>query len=106
MRLMEARVRNYKCVLDSNWFTIDDLTCLVGKNESGKTAVLEALEKVSSVDKDRQDFSETDYPRINQSEYEDSNEVAVAVDTRWELDDDEVEYINGLVGIDVLRARI
>ncbi len=105
MRLMEARVRNYKCVLDSNWFTIDDLTCLVGKNESGKTAVLEALEKVSSVDKDRQDFSETDYPRINQSEYEDSNEVAVAVDTRWELDDDEVEYINGLVGIDVLRSH-
>jgi len=106
MRLIEARVRNYKCVLDSTWLNVDDLTCLVGKNESGKTSVLEALEKIDSVDESRGSFVKTDYPRINLSEYEESSTADIAVDTRWELDDAEVEHINGLVGAEVLKSRI
>jgi predicted ATP-dependent endonuclease of OLD family len=48
MKLTAARITNYKSIIDSTWFTLDDLTCLVGKNESGKTAVLEALERLAS----------------------------------------------------------
>ncbi len=39
------RVQMYKCVLDSDWVNVTALTVLVGKNESGKTALLRALHK-------------------------------------------------------------
>src|SRR6266851_306056 len=94
MRLSKVRVTNFKCVLDSNWFTVDDLTCLVGKNESGKTTLLEALEKLNSVDSNRTDFHLTEYPRMNWSEYEESGEVADTLETEWRLDDEEIEFIN------------
>ena len=94
MRLSRVRVTNFKCVLDLTWFTIDDLTCLVGKNESGKTTILEALEKLNSGYSDRADFRLTEYPRMNWSEYEESDEVDDAVETEWRLDDEEIEFIN------------
>ena len=41
MKLTEVRVTNFRNFLDSNPVRIqDDITCLVGKNESGKTAFL------------------------------------------------------------------
>ena len=43
MQLRKARVTNFKIAEDSTEFTLDRVTCLVGKNESGKTALLEAL---------------------------------------------------------------
>lgn len=47
MLLIDVRIKNYKCILDSETFSIDQLTCLVGKNESGKSAILQALYKLS-----------------------------------------------------------
>ena len=69
-------------VLDSTWFTLGQLTCLVGKNESGKTAVLEALEKLNSVRVERQALHDTEYPRMNLSEYQ---VLSVAVDEDVEV---------------------
>lgn len=44
MRLVEAQVLNFKNILDSTTVHIEpSITCLVGKNESGKTAFLHAL---------------------------------------------------------------
>ncbi len=44
MKLTKFRVRNYKSIIDSGYCSFaDDLTILIGKNESGKTAMLEAL---------------------------------------------------------------
>lgn len=44
MELITARVQNYKSIADSTVIPIEPgITCLVGKNESGKTAILEAL---------------------------------------------------------------
>lgn len=98
MKLMRARVTNFKSVLDSEWFTLDQLTCLVGKNESGKTAILEALEKLKSVRVERQPLKETEYPRMNWSEYEESDTVETAIATVWELDDDEIAEITEILG--------
>ena len=43
-------------------FAIDEkVTCLVGKNESGKTAILQALEKLNPVDVDDGKFEQLDY---------------------------------------------
>jgi AAA ATPase-like protein len=43
MRLREFRVQGFKCIHDSSPVAVGDIAALVGKNESGKTALLEAL---------------------------------------------------------------
>jgi predicted ATPase len=98
VKLRRARISNFKSVLDSEWFTLDQLTCLVGKNESGKTAILEGLEKLRSVRPERQDLKSTEYPRINWSEYEESDEVDTAIETEWELEAEELAYLQGIAG--------
>lgn len=49
MRLKSFRVRNYKTVEDSGPVEIDtNVTCLLGKNEAGKSAVMQALWKFNN----------------------------------------------------------
>jgi energy-coupling factor transporter ATP-binding protein EcfA2 len=47
MRLREFRVRGFKCIHDSGLVTVGEIAALVGKNESGKTALLEALTQLN-----------------------------------------------------------
>ena len=49
MKLSQARVVNYRSIDDSSWVKVDDVTALVGKNESGKTAFLQAIRKINSI---------------------------------------------------------
>lgn len=45
MKVVRFRIKNYKSIEDSGWCYLDDrITILAGKNEAGKTAILEALE--------------------------------------------------------------
>lgn len=96
MELRKVHVRNFRSVEDSGQFEIDQLTCLVGKNEAGKTAILQALAGLNPheatpivYDKER------DYPRRHLTDYDadHSDEDAVVVETVWLLDDDEIEKI-------------
>ena len=56
MRLRKFRVRAYRCIHDSGEINVGDLAAFVGRNESGKTTILQALtllnkeEKVSDLD--------------------------------------------------------
>lgn len=43
MKLKEFRVRAFRCIHDTGIVTVSDTAALIGKNESGKTAILEAL---------------------------------------------------------------
>ncbi|MFX1395326.1 MAG: AAA family ATPase, partial [Promethearchaeota archaeon] len=43
IKLSEFRVRNFRCIDDSDWIRVDDITALMGVNEAGKTALLNAL---------------------------------------------------------------
>ena len=45
MRLKTFKVQWYRSILDSGWVDVDDIAVIVGKNESGKTALLKALHK-------------------------------------------------------------
>ena len=69
MKLTRARVRNYKSIDDSSWVNIEDITALVGKNESGKTAFLQALRKINSISGDSDGFNIHDYPRKGYIKY-------------------------------------
>lgn len=62
---MEAQVQLYKNFVDSNAVPIEqDVTCLVGKNESGKTALLRALYNLNPAYAEEVDLDLTeDYPR-------------------------------------------
>ena len=43
MRLRRFRVRAFRCVHDSGEITVGDMAAFVGRNESGKTTILQAL---------------------------------------------------------------
>lgn len=101
MKLISARVTNYRCIEDSGEFGLDQVTCLVGKNESGKTSLLKALNGVNpwnagerALDKER------DYPRRYLLDYEqrhDGQEADVAR-VRWKLDDSDKAALKEVFG--------
>lgn len=45
MRLKAFRIKNFRSIVDTGWQNTspDNITCLIGQNESGKTSVLEGL---------------------------------------------------------------
>ena len=43
MRLRKFRVKAFRCIHDSGDITVGDLAAFVGRNESGKTTILQAL---------------------------------------------------------------
>ena len=43
MRLRKFRVRAYRCIHDSGDITVGDMAAFIGRNESGKTTILQAL---------------------------------------------------------------
>lgn len=44
MRLVSVTLKNFRCYLDERTIRIDDLTTIIGKNDVGKSSVLDALE--------------------------------------------------------------
>ncbi|MCH7877168.1 MAG: AAA family ATPase [Thaumarchaeota archaeon] len=85
MRLRKFRVRAYRCIHDSGEITVGDLAAFVGRNESGKTTILEALillnkdEEVSELDLcDEMDEDLKDEIRIVEGEFElNQNEISL-----------------------------
>ena len=102
MKLTKARVENFKCVEDSEEFSIGEVTCLVGKNESGKTALLEALYKLNPVEDDAASFDRIEYPRRFVTNVggggEDGTATADVVTTSWALDAEDVRVVTEALG--------
>jgi energy-coupling factor transporter ATP-binding protein EcfA2 len=50
MKLLDFRIENFRSIADTGWrpFSGDGITVLIGQNESGKSSILAALEKVFS----------------------------------------------------------
>ena len=107
MKLTKASVGNFKSIDDSDQFTLDQVTCLVGKNEAGKTAVLEALYKLNPVENGTGDFSLEEYPRKHLTTYRKRMKAdpATVVRTKWELEDYEVQCLEEQFGEGVLKSR-
>lgn len=111
MKLKSVQVKNFKCVEDSTEFEVCPVTCLVGKNEAGKTSLLEALYKLNP---DVEELGEFDvlieYPRRRRKEYEQSQRLKEAkpddvLITKWELQDEDVELLGTLLGPDAVKSR-
>lgn len=105
MKLTNAHIRRYRSIEDSGPVEIeDDVTCLVGKNESGKTAVLQSLYKSHPVDKASFDEG-LDYPSRLTRERKNTDKIRVT-DLTYELDDDDVKAVEELFGKGIVRNKI
>ncbi len=63
MKLVSFRVRKFRNIIDSGDVDVEsDVSCLVGMNEAGKTAVLTALNRLNPTDSDSFNIQQ-DYPR-------------------------------------------
>ena len=62
MRLKQFRVTNFRSVDDSGWVEVDDVTALIGVNESGKTNLLVPLWKLNPV-REGEIEPTSDYPK-------------------------------------------
>jgi predicted ATP-dependent endonuclease of OLD family len=71
MRLEKLQLENFRCIDDSTEFNVSDITCLVGKNESGKTTILQAVERLNPQDPRHKEYDRIrDYPRRHLNDYE------------------------------------
>lgn len=108
MLLRKARVTNFKIVEDSNEFTLDRVTCLIGKNESGKTAILDALYRLNPYEAELSAYDKVEeYPRRYLLEYDERHRgrEACVVTTTWELDDADIRAIEKVLGAGTVASR-
>ena len=108
MKLIRTRVTDYRSIDDSGWVDLDNVTCLVGKNESGKTAFLGALRKLNPVEGANGDFDLKDYPRKGYVGYwrKHKTEPATVVRAEFRLEDAEIRQIEAEYGPGVLPSTI
>jgi predicted ATP-dependent endonuclease of OLD family len=106
MKLISAHITNFRSIEDSNQFEIGELTCLVGKNEAGKTTILQALYGLKpfgafSYDKVR------DYPRRNLNRFDDRHPdgKSKVIETKWALSDADIKCITDKFGKDALKTK-
>lgn len=107
MFLKEARVRQYKSVIDSGLVAFErNVTCLVGKNESGKTAFLEALYRLNPLPMSHlQEFNGLrDYPRRTYTRDRESVPGTIAIEATFTLEPDDVAAVEDVFGKDVLSG--
>lgn len=107
MKLISVQIKNFRSVDDSGKFEIGDTTCLVGKNEAGKTALLQALEVLNSAEGNDQYDKLRDYPRQHLNKYEERHggrEAVVAI-TEWSLDAEDRAAVEAEFGSGCLREH-
>ena len=112
MKLKQYTVREFLSVWDSGAISIDDqVTCLVGKNEAGKTALLTALYRTHPIIEADAVFDETyDYPKREVEDYRfgienGDREEAVIVSCEYELEDHDQKRVSDVFGENVLKER-
>jgi len=112
MKLKSFQVREFRSVWDSGPIEIDDKqTCLVGKNEAGKTALLTALYRTNPIIEGDAVFDETyDYPKREVEDYRfdvenGDREEAVVVTCEYQLEDADIERVVSVFGKKVLKSN-
>ena len=107
MILSKAVVKLYRSIENSGEVNIDPkVTVLVGQNESGKTAFLQALYKTQPVDSGIAFDVTDDYPRKSLNEYETVHETQPAdvTELTYTLEPQEVDRINQELGVKLIDS--
>lgn len=99
MLLSQARVQKFRSIEDSTEVKIEPtVTILVGQNESGKTAFLQALDKAHSSEATHQFNVTEDYPRKSLTEYQKTHEQKPqeVVQLIYHLSADDIKELKAL----------
>ena len=108
MKLLSARVRMFRNIVDSAQIIFEpDVTCLLGKNESGKTAILQALHRQNPAPMPSAFDGFEDYPRWRYIDDRRGGLISQArpIECTFELEDEDVAAIVAELGPGVLRSR-
>ena len=104
MELISFHVTEFQSILDSMQIQVDNVTCLVGKNESGKTALLQALYRLNPIREADKHYSVTDdYPRMEVTDYEEAIRLkqrssATVIKAEFALIDNEISSVTEKLG--------
>jgi predicted ATPase len=111
MKLKTVTIAEFKSVHSSQPFEVTDITCLVGKNEAGKTALLQALYRLNPVvDSDGKFEVTADYPRNEVEDYRiaienKTREHATVVKAVFTLEESDLADLNAKFGEGVIPNR-
>ena len=108
LKLTKVRINKYKSFNKEQEIDIDNkVTVLVGKNESGKTAFLEAVAKINYFESNPYFKLNTigDYPRNELIRFKNSDEDTEALRCSFEISKEMVELIAYDLGNDVFQSR-
>ena len=109
MKLLTVHVTNFRSAEDSEEFSVGPVTCLVGKNEAGKSAILLAMAALNPHEATPARFDkERDYPRRSLTQYDQNHadKDAVAITTKWKLEEAEIEAIASALGDGVMTSDV
>ena len=95
MKLVSFRVTEFRSVNDSGWIDAEDVTALIGTNESGKTNILLPLWKLNPADEGTIDLK-ADLPRDKYHVYREANPKPVFITAKYELLQEEKEALSKL----------
>jgi predicted ATPase len=106
VKLVKATIRRYRSIESGASFEVEDaVTCLVGKNESGKTAVLQALFKSNPIETGAKFDEVLDFPTRLTRERRDTTDGIAVTRLTYELSDTEVASVEAEFGEGVLTSR-
>lgn len=95
----------FRNIIDSGEIEATDNTCLVGKNEAGKSALIGALHRLNPANPIALDLLE-EYPRWLKKQHEISGEIknAVPITATFELEHEELQRLESSYGKGVLKS--
>ena len=104
MKIKRIKITDFQSVRNSNEFEIGDVTCLVGKNESGKTALFQAIYRLNPIVESEGTYDVTnDYPRMDVEDYQqeieqDKRKHATVAEVTFQLEENDLQPIQAALG--------
>ena len=105
MKLLKFRVTNFRSVEDSGWIETDEVTALVGTNESGKTNILLPLWKLKPA-RDGEINPLADFPRKHYGDIRAMKRKPIFIEAHFRLSDELASQIAGIAGVAADKVRV
>lgn len=104
MKLDKIKLKNFRCYNAETVFVIDDLTCIIGKNDIGKSTMLEALDAFFNDNIDTGDLSSNgDSNTIEITCYFSGIPLNIILDTTIETSPIEEGILNDKNQLEIIR---
>jgi len=93
MNIQSFRIQKFRNIEDSGVIRLlDKLTCIIGKNQAGKTAILRALHKFNPHEAEPYDLRR-EWPRGQRTF---RNPKQIVCEVQFELAEEEITYLSQL----------